>query len=69
MRTDDFIAVEAGSIYRSRDGIDTFVPAPLPPKLSYDRHIVLALSRADTALSELSGVGRQLPNPHLLINP
>jgi Fic family protein len=30
---------------------------------------VLALSRADTAISELSGVGRQLPNPHLLINP
>lgn len=27
----------------------------------------MALSRADTALSELSGVGRLLPNPHLLI--
>ncbi len=27
------------------------------------------LSRADAALSELSGVGRLLPNPHLLIGP
>jgi Fic family protein len=30
---------------------------------------VLLLSRADAALSELSGVGRHLPNPHLLIAP
>ncbi|MBI3897621.1 MAG: Fic family protein [Gammaproteobacteria bacterium] len=29
----------------------------------------MALSRADTALSELSGLGRFLPNPHLLIAP
>jgi Fic family protein len=27
------------------------------------------VSRADAALSELSGVGRLLPNPHLLIAP
>jgi Fic family protein len=50
-------------------GHDTFVPAPLPPSISYDQSLVLALSKADTALSELSGVGRQLPNPHLLITP
>jgi Fic family protein len=30
---------------------------------------VLALSRADAALSELSIAGEQLPNPHLLIAP
>lgn len=30
---------------------------------------MLALSRADSALSELSGLGRQLPNPNLLIAP
>ena len=29
----------------------------------------MALSQADSALSELSGLGRQLPNPHLLIAP
>lgn len=49
-------------------GIDTFVPAPLPPRIAYDERLVLALSRADLALGELSGIGRQLPNPHLLIN-
>lgn len=31
--------------------------------------LILALSRADAALGELSGLGRQLPNPHLLIDP
>lgn len=46
-----------------------FVPAPLPPELTYDAELVLRLSRADSALSELSGLGRQLLNPHLLIGP
>ncbi|HVQ61657.1 MAG TPA: Fic/DOC family N-terminal domain-containing protein, partial [Burkholderiales bacterium] len=39
----------------------------MPPKLAYDPELVRLLSRADAALSELSGVGRLLPNPHLLI--
>src|SRR5437879_13159407 len=54
---------------RARGGYHAFIPAPLPPKLSYDDELVLALSRADAALSELSGLGRHLPNPHLLIAP
>jgi Fic family protein len=69
MNFSDFQCPESGRIHRSIDGIDTFVPAFLPPAISYDPQLVLALSKADTALSELSGVGRQLPNPHLLITP
>ena len=70
MKRSDFRSPEAGRIHRSIGGVDTFVPSPLPPTIAaYDPPLVLALSRADTALSELSGVGRQLPNPHLLINP
>ena len=45
------------------------MPAPLPPDVEWDDGLVLALSRADAALSELSGIGSQLPNPHLLIDP
>jgi Fic family protein len=48
--------------------MDTFVPAPLPPTIRYD-DIAMDLSRADIRLSELSGAGRQLPNPNLLIRP
>src|SRR5213596_1429619 len=56
-------------LVRARGGYHAFVPAPLPPKLAYGDDLVLGLSRADAALSELSGLGRHLPNPHLLIAP
>ena len=59
----------AGRVVRTPEGYDAFVPAPLPPDIDYDRDLVLALSRADAALSELSIAGEQLPNPHLLIAP
>jgi len=64
-----FRAPAAGKVIRTRTGYAAFVPAPLPPELAYDPDLVLLLSRADAALSELSGVGRHLPNPHLLIAP
>lgn len=46
-----------------------FVPQPLPPHLSADWEVTAALSEADRALSELAGLGRSIPNPHLLIGP
>jgi len=64
-----FRAPNAGRIIKTAQGYTAFVPAPLPPKLEYDEGFVMALSRADAALSELSGLGRHLPNPHLLIAP
>lgn len=64
-----FRSVAAGRIIRTPQGYDAFVPAPLPPDLDYDKDLVLALSRADAALSELSVAGEQLPNPHLLVAP
>ncbi len=69
MNPTDFRAPEAGRVIRARGGYHAFIPAPLPPKLTYDDDLVLALSQADAALSELSGLGRHLPNPHLLIAP
>ena len=44
-----------------------FVPHPLPPRISPDWELARATSHADRALSELAGVGRTMPNPHLLI--
>jgi Fic family protein len=46
-----------------------FVPHPLPPALTFDLELVWALSDADRALGELAGLGRMLPNPHLLMRP
>ena len=46
-----------------------FAPSPLPPKIDFSLSLVHALSNADRALGELAGLGRMLPNPHLLIGP
>lgn len=69
MDAKDFQAPSAGRVVKMPQGYLAFVPSLLPPALKYDNELVLALSRADAALSELSGLGRQLPNPHLLISP
>lgn len=69
MNPSDFHAPTAGRVIAVPEGYAAFVPAPLPPDLAYDSRLVLALSHADAALSELSGLGRHLPNPHLLIAP
>lgn len=45
-----------------------FAPAPLPDTLPLDLETVNLLAEAQGALGELRGVGRGLPNPHLLIN-
>jgi Fic family protein len=59
----------AGRVVRAAEGYLAFVPAPLPPAITYGQDLVLALSKGDAALSELSIAGEQLPNPHLLIAP
>lgn len=47
----------------------TFVPAALPRKLHLEPETIIALSAADSSLGRLSGVGRILPAPHLLLLP
>ena len=69
MNPSDFRDPSAGRVIQASGGYAAFVPAPLPPDLAYDSALVRLLSQADAALSELSGLGRQLPNPHLLIAP
>jgi Fic family protein len=69
VNVDHFLAPQAGRIVRTPQGHAAFVPAPLPPAIEFDLPLALALSKADAALSELSGLGRVLPNPHLLIAP
>ena len=69
MKKEDFRAPQAGQVIQTLKGYLAFIPSPLPPEINYGPQLVLALSRADSALSELSGLGRHLPNPHLLITP
>jgi Fic family protein len=66
MDPSEFHAGAAGKVVSSPEGYAAFVPAPLPTRISYTRQLVMALSRADAALGELSGVGGELPDPDLL---
>jgi Fic family protein len=54
---------------RCAGGYKAFVPDPLPPALTWTPRLVRALSAADRAIGHLSGEGRRLPNPHILIRP
>ena len=69
MNQNDFTDKASGRLVHSPHGFLAFVPHALPPTLEFDVGLALALSKADAALSELSGLGSQLPNPHLLIAP
>lgn len=46
-----------------------FIPNPLPPNIFWNDEIVQELSAANRTLGELAGLGRTLPNPHLLVRP
>ena len=47
----------------------TFQPNFLPVSLKYSNSLVKELSESLLSLGNLSGLGRRLPNPHLLIMP
>ena len=69
MQLADFTEDKVGKVLRVPQGYLAFVPNPLPPPLELTWHLAKVNSEADRALSELAGVARTLPNPHLLINP
>jgi Fic family protein len=69
MNREDFKSPQAGRTIKTLSGYWAFVPAAPPPEIRFDRDLSLLLSQADAALSELSGLGRYLPNPDLLIAP
>jgi len=50
-------------------GYEAFVPDPLPPEIVWTGQLIRSLSDADRLVGQLSGEGKQLPNPHLLIRP
>lgn len=50
-------------------GGEAFIPDPLPPEIAWTASLIRSLSDADRLIGQLSGEGKQLPNPHLLIRP
>lgn len=58
-----------GRVQKDPTGYWYFVPSDLPPSVSPSWDLASRLSEADRSLAELGGLARNLPNPHLLINP
>ena len=50
-------------------GYEAFIPNPLPPEIDWTGRVIRSLSDADRLIGQLSGEGKKLPNPHLLIRP
>jgi Fic family protein len=50
-------------------GYEVFLPNPLPPEINWTPKLIRSLSDADRLIGRLSGEGKQLPNPHLLMRP
>ncbi len=69
MDTKAFRSNAPGECISISDGNFAFVPNPLPPNLDYDARLRRLVSQADLLVGELSGIGRVLKNPYLLIGP
>ena len=69
MKPEAFQGSPSGHVRRVQGSFFAFFPKPLPPSLKWSTSLVQALSRADRALGELSGLGSELPNPYLLVRP
>lgn len=69
MQPDAFRSEERGIVRKDPTGFWAFHPAALPRRLDLPAEIVALLDEATGAVHRLGGVGRLIPNPHLLIGP
>jgi Fic family protein len=69
VRPDAFTANERGLVRKTPAGYWAFFPAAVPRQLSLSDEVVKLLDEATGAVHRLGGVGRLIPNPHLLIGP
>jgi Fic family protein len=69
MRPDAFGSSDRGVVRRTLEGFRAFYPAPLPRRVPLSAELLLLLDEATGAVHRLGGVGRLVPNPHLLIGP
>ncbi len=72
MKREDFVTPHTGELVPITGiyGAEyAFVPAPLPPKWDWPVELWPLLLEARVALASLSGIGRHLPDPTLLLRP
>lgn len=69
MQPDAFPSADRGAVRKTLEGYWAFYPEPLPRRIDLPSDVVGLLDEATGAVHRLGGVGRLLPNPHLLIGP
>ena len=69
MDAEGFTERAYGKLTRTPEGDVAFVPNPAPRVLELSGESVALLDEASHGLGLLAGIGRRLPNPHLLIAP
>ena len=69
MRPDAFTSQSRGVVRKTPTDFYAFFPEPLPRRLDLPSEVVVLLDEATGAVHRLGGVGRLIPNPHLLIGP
>ncbi len=58
-----------GKLIKNKEEHLTFLPNNLPPSIKYDEGLSALISEASVQLGTLSGIGKLMPNPQLLIRP
>jgi Fic family protein len=66
VRAQDFSDKAPGQLIKSLQGHLAFSPAPLPPVLEASWPLTQQLINAERAVSELTGLSQNLPNPYLI---
>src|SRR5207247_3773572 len=69
MNEGQFSPPQRTHLRRSLEGHIAYFPPKVPRNCTPGPELIEALSAADRALGELSGVGKRLRNPHMLIQP
>jgi Fic family protein len=69
MEPEEFNGKLGRLVQASIGAYSTFEPKPLPLNLKYDEELAMLLEQAALSLGNLSAMGKQLRNPHLLISP
>ena len=69
MKPKEFRSPETGKVIRAKTGYWAFLPAPLPPAVTWSTQLVNALSDAERELSKLATLSSSYPFPRILIQP
>jgi Fic family protein len=67
MKPTNFSTSSTGQVIRSPKGYWAFIPAPLPPKINWSPALVSIAGEAERKLSELAWIGRNFPEPHIMV--